>query len=133
MDQLRLVVEGVNDCMVEIVRALGGAKKVGGILWPEKAAEQAHRLLLDCLNPDRPAHLTPEQMVLLLKLSRQAGFHNAKHWLDEETGYTPSEPMEPEDEWAKLQRAYVDSVSLQAKIAERMERLMPPQMLRVAK
>ena len=67
--------------LVEAVKALGGSKVVGCKLWPEKAPDAAQRLLLDCLNDDRPAHLTPEHVVLILRLARQAGHHGAVGWL----------------------------------------------------
>lgn len=121
--QIELVLDSINDALIECVRALGGTKKVGPILWPEKSVDAAARQLADCLNPERPAHLTPEQMTLLFMMARKANYHGAKRWFDEATGYVPGEPMEPEDERAKLMRAFNESVALQAQIAARMERL----------
>ena len=63
--------------LVEAVKALGGSKAVAGKLWPEKPVEAAQRLLLDCLNDDRPAHLSPDHVLLILRMARQAGHHGA--------------------------------------------------------
>jgi hypothetical protein len=38
-------------------------------------------------------------------------------------GYADPVPLEPEDERAQLQRDFAESVRLQAKLVERMERL----------
>lgn len=121
--QMELVIESINDAVQEMVRCLGGPKIVGKILWPEKSVEAAARQLADCLNPDRAARLSPEQIVLLFSMSRQAGYHGAKRWFDETTGYVPGEPMEPEDERAKLQRAAIDAISSLSGITARLEKL----------
>jgi hypothetical protein len=39
---------------------------------------------------------------MLLRLAREADFHIAKHWLDNETGYLPSTPADPAEEQARL-------------------------------
>lgn len=123
MNQPALFLEDINDAMRELVRALGGAKAVGPVLWPEKTPERAAADVNACLNQHRAEHFTPEQVVLLFQRARQAGFHAAKRWLDEATGYVPGEPIEPEDERAKLMRAFTDSVALQAQLVARLERL----------
>lgn len=122
-DQFRLVIDDIHEALGEIVRALGGNAIVGKKLWPEKTDAQAATLMKDCLSPSRRERLNPEQVWLLFVWSRQAGFHNAKRWFDESTGYIPSEPMEPEDERAKLQRAFIESVAIQQKIAASLEKL----------
>jgi hypothetical protein len=97
-----LFVETVYDALKAIVAALGGPKTVGARLWPAKSVDDARKLLLDCLNPDRSEKLDPEQVVMLFRLAREADFHLAKHWLDSETGYMPSTPCDPADEQARL-------------------------------
>lgn len=124
MEQMSLVIEDMDAAVMEIVRAISGAKKVGPILWPEKSVDQAHRMLLDCLNPDRANRLAPAQVFLLFKLAREAGYHGAKRWLDEALGYVPGEPVEPQDELAKVMRAYTEAVRVQAGLMQRAERLM---------
>lgn len=97
----------LNSVLVECVRAAGGSKKVGPLLWPEKLAEQAQRTLLDCLNDERPAHLKPEQMLLLLGLARAAGHHAGVNWVLASLGYNPTTPMARQDEAAELKRQLI--------------------------
>ena len=52
-----LFVETVNEALREIVKALGGAKKVAAQLRPQKTVDEAARWLLDCLNPERRERL----------------------------------------------------------------------------
>jgi len=115
--------ENLNEAIMAAVRAIGGAKVVGPMLWPEKQPEAAQRLLLDCLNPDRPAHLTPEQFALVLRKARQAGHHEAAEWLMDQLGYTKPTPREPRDEVAELQRQFVAAAATLQSMATRMQLL----------
>lgn len=100
--QRPLFVESIYDALRAIVGACGGPKEVGQLLWPAKSAQAARGQLLDCLNADRNDKLDPEQIVFLFRLAREANFHVAKHWLDAEVGYLPSEPTDPLDEQSRL-------------------------------
>ena len=123
MNQPALFIDNMNAALAEIVRALGGPKAVGCLLWPTKDPERAAEDVRACLNVHRAERFKPDHVFFLFRRAREAGFHAAKHWFDEATGYAPSEPLEPEDERAKLMRAFNESVALQAQIAARMERL----------
>lgn len=118
--------DSFNDALVAAVKVLGGSKMVGCLLWPEKAPDAAQRLLLDCLNDDRPAHLTPDHVLMLLRLARQRGHHDALAWLLADLGYAAPVPMEPRDEAADLQRQFVEATRVMAAIASRIERLQAP-------
>ena len=96
--------ESINEALIECVRAAGGSKQVGAQLWPEKSPESAQRALLDCLNEDRPAHLTPEQLLLVLRLARVKGCHAGVNYLLDALAYSPTNPIEPRDEAADLMR-----------------------------
>lgn len=122
----------INDALIEAVKACGGSKQVGPRLWPEKTPDAAQRLLLDCLNPERPAHLTPEQMVLLLRLARDRGCHAGMQMLARELSYAAPVPVEPEDEADELQRQVLEmGRAMQAALA-RLERLQARPGLRSA-
>lgn len=99
-----LFVESIDDALRDAVRAAGGAKAVGATLFPSKGVEAAGRYLLDCLNPSRAEHLTPEQMLHVLRIARDAGYHGAKHWLDAAAGYAPTPPVDRDDQRAELAR-----------------------------
>lgn len=116
--------ETLIDALRDVVKALGGAKRVAPGLRPEKTVDEAARWLLDCLNPDRSEHLYPEQVLWLLCEGRHAGVHAGMAFLCRAAGYAEPVPLEPQDELAALQRAYIDSVAQQRAIADRLERLL---------
>lgn len=120
--QLDLIHESVDDALGSLVKALGGAKKVGAQMRPELPVEQAASWLRDRLNPTRPARLNPDQVVWLLREGRKAGVHCAMQYISAEAGYH-AEPMEPEDERAALQRDYINAVKVLQQITQRMDRV----------
>lgn len=122
MEQASLFHESITEALRATVAHLGGAKVVAGQLWPEKSPDEANRHLLDCLNPDRPARLDPERLMLLLKLARSKGCHTAMAWIATEVGYT-AHPVEPEDEDAELQRQFNAAAEHLEGLVKRMERL----------
>lgn len=115
--------DSLNDALIDLVRRLGGSKMVGPMLWPEKMADAAQRALLDCLNPERPAHLTPEHLALLLRKGRQAGHHEALGWLLAQLGYAAPVPLAPRDEEAELQRQFIAATEQMATMMARMQAL----------
>jgi hypothetical protein len=124
--------ESLNQALVECVKAAGGSANVGPKLWPEKTREAAQRLLLDCLNEDRAAKLSPEQVLLILKLARERGYHDGIAYVLDSLSYSPTTPIEPRDESAELQRQFMESVRMQAAIVERMEKAASRMNMRVA-
>lgn len=114
--------ESLNDALIDAVKALGGSKQVGYKLWPEKSVDAAQRHLLACLNEDKPERLTPDHLMMLLRLARGVGHHESLAFILDELGYAPTQPIEPRDEAAELQRQFMESVRLQAAIVERMEK-----------
>ena len=115
--------ECVNDALIATVKALGGSKQVGPLLWPEKTPDAAQRCLLDSLNPERPNRLSPEQVVFVLRLARQRGYHEAAEFLMHELGYAAPVPVEPRDEAAELQRQFIAATEQMALLASRMQAL----------
>ena len=121
--QPSLFVESIYQALTDIIRVLGGAKKVGVLLRPELASDNAARWLNDCLNDSRREKLDIEQMLLLLREGRKVGCHIAIEYICQTAGYTTPKPSEPKDEMAELQRQFVESVRAQSAIATRIERL----------
>lgn len=103
--QQPLFLEDIFDALKNVVQNLGGAKRVGQLLWPHKPMDQAHKYLLDCLNRDNAHKFDAEEILALLKLSREAGYHQAKHWIDQATGYQPTPPSDPVVERDRLAEA----------------------------
>lgn len=115
--------DSLNTALVECVKALGGSGKVGPKLHPEKSPDAAQRALLDQLNPDRPAHLTPDQMIFILRLARAKGYHGGMEWLCTDLHYAPPVPSDPVDEVAELQRQFISAQAGMVDILGRMEKL----------
>lgn len=97
-----LFLEDVFDALRAAVQYAGGAKSVAGRLWPTKTGQQAARDLLDCLNRDNDRKLCVEEMMAILRMAREAGYHGAKHWIDEAIGYQPTAPQDPKIERDRL-------------------------------
>lgn len=97
-----LFLEDVFDALKAAVQASGGAKSVAERLWPAKPVEQARKELLDCLNRENARKLCIEEALAILKMAREAGYHDAKHWIDAESGYQPSAPSDPKIERDRL-------------------------------
>jgi hypothetical protein len=117
--------EGLNQALIECVKAAGGSANVGRKLFPEKSPESAQRALLDCLNEDRPAKLSPEQVLLILRLARAKGFHDGIGFILADLGYAPTSPIEPKDEAAELGRQASELLAAAERITERLQRLQP--------
>lgn len=100
--QEKLFYESVYDALGEVVRAAGGTKKVGSMLWPEKSADAAGALLKDCLNPDRREKLDPEQMAYIRRLGRQIGCHALANWEAQDGGYETPKPINSEEQARRL-------------------------------
>lgn len=69
------------------VQALGGAKRVGHMLWQDKTIDAASRQLLDSLNPSRNEKLSLSQMMFILRAAKEAGHHAPFQWIAAEVGY----------------------------------------------
>jgi hypothetical protein len=115
--------EGVLDMLSDVVRQLGGPKKVGPMLRTSLPAEAAAQWLRDCLNREWRERLDPEQLMHILRLAREAAVHSGKFWIDAELGYEQGKPLNPRDEMALLQRNYLEGIHVLKDITERMERL----------
>ncbi len=124
--QPQLIHESIVDALRDAVRAIGGSKKVGGLLWPAKTLEDAKNRVNDCLNPARADKFAPEEVLFILREARAVGFHSAMDFIAAECGYTRPEPVAPTDELAQLQREYITAVKQLQVLTQRMERVVQP-------
>jgi len=102
MNQTSLFYEDVFDVARAAVQAAGGTKAVAGRLWPHRPIAEAQRELLDCLNRERPRKFCIEEFIAVLRMAKDAGFHAAKHWIDQDIGYQPTAPLDPKIERDRL-------------------------------
>lgn len=98
-----------EDALKAAVQALGGAKAVGHQLWPDKGVDASARLLLDCLNPSRSEKLELSQIMRILALAHQQGYHTAAFWFTNQIGYD-ARPITPAEEVDRL-TAVVETAS----------------------
>lgn len=120
-----LFVDDVYTAIGDLIRALGGLKKVGVALKPDKPADEAGRWLSDCLNREKRDKLDLDQLMWLLKEGRKVGCHVAANFMLTEAGYAAPIPIEPLDEMAELQRQFMESVRTQARLVDRIEKIQP--------
>lgn len=114
--------ESLNAALIDAVKALGGSKQVGHKLWPEKTVDAAQRHLLACLNEDKPERLTPDHLMLLLRMARDIGHHAAFAYMSAQLSYADPQPISPRDELAELLREYMESRKQDSMKVERIER-----------
>jgi hypothetical protein len=126
MEQMPLMVTDIFDALGDIVRALGGPKKVATQLKPDRPSDEGARWIKGCLNRERRERFDPEQMVWLLARGREVGCHGAIHYICEQAGYSKPAPVNPEDEKAKLQREVVEAARTLERSIDRLERLTQP-------
>jgi len=119
-----LFYEDFNAALRDDVQALGGAKAVGMLLWPEKDPLAARNKLNDTLNAERRERLSHEQEQMIMRKAREIrGFSAALYSLCDEAGFKRPEPRDPLDEAAQLQREFIASVEIQKRIASKLEAL----------
>lgn len=122
-NSLPLFLEDVYEALHSAVQALGGAKVCSSRLWPHKPLEQARKELLDALNRDNPRKLDAEEFLAVLRMAREAGFHQAKHWIDVELGYEPSPPANPSVQRDRLADELARAADTFSQLAKAVEKL----------
>ncbi|GKS96931.1 hypothetical protein [Acidovorax sp. SUPP2825] len=118
-----LLYEDELDAARAAVTHLGGAKRVGPQIWPDKTPETAARYLHDCLNQGRAERLSPSQLLMLMRLAREAGFHGLAAYMLREAGYAPPVPVQPQTEAELLTRRMESIMGEASRLVERLERV----------
>lgn len=103
------------------VDALGGLKVVGSMLWPAREPDAAARNLAAALDPDKREKLDLSELRLIRREARKRGVHVLAAYEARDAGYADPQPIEPEDERAKLQREYIEAARAMQAIHARME------------
>lgn len=122
MDQI----EHLHEALIEAVKACGGTKRVAGLLWPAKAAqnlEAARRHLANCLNPECAEKLSLEELMLVMRTAREAGDHTVMHYLSGVLGYSEPEPVSLDDQVDDLQRRFVAATEQLTAMASQLQTL----------
>lgn len=120
--QVPLFHEDIYAAIHTAIMALGGAKKIGSCLWPDKPADKAGELLNNCLNRTRAEKLDPEQVNYISREARKVGCHAIAEFNGSDQGYQVT-PIEPEDEKAELQRQIINASKILQDSIAKLERL----------
>jgi len=119
-ENLTLWFDDIYGAIRGFVSFAGGSKAIGPLVFPAKG-EKAASWLDDCLNPDRPAKLSPEELVHILKIARARGFHGVMQFLGDSADYNVT-PRDPKDEAEELRRDVRDLLTEVNRKLERLER-----------
>lgn len=122
MDQGSLFHEDVYEALRTDIMASGGFKAVGSLLKPESEVTAAGRWLNDCLNGAKSDKLSPEQMMLIIRSAKSHGSYAAMWFMTDQCGFNRPNPVEPEDERAKLMREYIEATKRLGSIAAQIEK-----------
>lgn len=123
--------EGPEDALRAAVQALGGAKKVGPMLWPDKTVDNAARLLLDCINPSRAEKLEITQIMRIFALAKEVGCHSPFAWFSGEVGYD-IKPITKAEEVDRLTAVVEQSSKTLAAAVAALERIQRSSSIKVA-
>ncbi len=121
--QLDLMHESYQDAVKEVAVVCGGTKALAAYLWPSKSAASAQTHLLDCLNPDRPHKLAPEELMLIARVGRERGCDAVARFFCAEAGYQPPMALNPEKERDQLRGRIADGLDFLKANMARLERL----------
>lgn len=111
-----------EDALKAVIQQLGGIKRVGPKLFPDKSVDAAARYLLDCVNSDRSEKLALSQIMMLLRLAHEAGYHTAYAWLSGEIGYD-IKPITKAEEQDRLTCVIEQSTKTLAQALATLERI----------
>lgn len=120
--QQALFHDTVADALGSAVVAIGGMKRAASLLWPADPLTRSEARLRACLNAERAEKLSPDEVIRLAKLAREAGDHSVMTYLAHELGYE-IKPTTPEDELAALQQRYIDAAENIARISAQIQRV----------
>ena len=114
--------ECAEDALRAAVEAMGGAKQVGVLLWPDKSPDAARTRLLDCMNTHRPERLDLSESMYILKRAKDAGHHAPFAWIAGEIGYD-AKPVAKAEEIDRLTTVVEQSSKTLAAALATLERL----------
>lgn len=117
-DQGVLFHETAADAIGTAIQALGGAKKVAGLLWPALKSETAYTRLRHCLSDEFPEKLEVNEILLIARHEKAAGEHSIMNFFAADLGYE-IEPLSPVEVKRKAKKNR--TTALLAELARLME------------
>lgn len=122
MNQVALFHETIADALGADIAAAGGYKVVAGKLWPSENVTTAAAKLRNSINPDQPHKLSPDEVLQIKRLAREAGSTATIQYEAQQLGYR-IEWVEPEDELEQLERENNELLKQLLRRQERAESL----------
>jgi hypothetical protein len=107
--QIPLFFDTYEAAIRSAVDAIGGLKVVGSMLWPTKEPDEAGRTLAACLNPEKREKLDLNELRMIRREARKRGIHVLAAYEARDAGYADPQPVEPEDERARLMREFIEA------------------------
>lgn len=114
------------------IQALGGSKKVGTRLFPEKTMESATTYLSNCVDPNRAEKLSLSHVMMLFKLAREEGVHSPFFWFAGEVGYE-AKPITRAEEVDRLTHVIEQASKTLSSAVQALERVQTRVDLRTVK
>jgi len=114
--------EDIYDAIGAAVQALGGPKKVAGMLWPNKKLDTAYAHLKNCLRDDKAEKLDPHEVLIIGKMAKDVGEHAIAEYGNDFMGYEPPKPQSPRDELEELLRQHNQLAEQLLKVSQRIDR-----------
>lgn len=100
--QKELFVETLAEALESAIAQLGGNKRVGTMLWPEKPALEAGKQLANCLHHDHAQKLSLDQIDFIVAKARAKEIHDVHKYLCDTHNYK-FEPISKESIKADIQ------------------------------
>ena len=124
--QNKLWHDDIYDALDTIVKVLGGKAAVGVMLKPELNGKPgtAEGWVKDCLNRNNKSDFKPQQLIHLLAEARKKGCHVGMYQVCDEADYQRPQPIEPEDEMARLERQILASNEQTMQMMRRFESMV---------
>lgn len=122
-EQPALFHDSILDAIGSAILAAGGNKRVAGQLWPAMDSTSAAAKLRSCCNPDQAHKLSPEEILRVAALAKEAGDHSIARYFAQSLGYEDPKSIDPDDAAEQLQRQFIDSVRQSRAIADRLASL----------
>lgn len=121
--------DNIHKALAMDVDALGGAAQAAVLLWPAEAEADIHRAqrkVSDCLNPGNRQKFSLDEFLFIQREAKKRNSFNSLYFQCHDIGMTKPQPIEPEDEFARLQREFIEAQRAMGNMIEQMEKLSAP-------
>lgn len=119
-NQSELFGDDIGDVLEQAIHAMGGYKRVGFELWPDKGPLKAGQDLRDMCNPRHRLKLDLVDLFRLGDMARRQADHSIMAHVAKAMGYEVPKPTNPESEIPELQRQFNRNVEQLAQITQQL-------------